>query len=55
MLIVPAPIKDAASIQKSFFQFCTMVDFAEFHIFLLNVIAIIGNFLGATTFQERPL
>ena len=60
---VPAPIKDAASIQKLFFQAHTMVRFTKFHLcitihdctkFSTNK-PIFGNFLGAATIQERPL
>ena len=60
---VPAPIKDAASIQKLFFLPHTMVRFAKFHLcitihdctkFSTNK-PIFGNVFGAATFQERPL
>ena len=39
MIKVPAPIKDAASFQKSFFQPSTMMHFARFCLFLLHGIA----------------
>ena len=39
LVTVPAPIKDAASIQKIFFQSSTMMQFARFYLSLSYAIA----------------
>ena len=54
---VPAPIKDAASIQKLFLQPCTMVHLTNFYLFLVHSIdqQINKTYLILVIFQVRLL
>ena len=60
-ITVPAPIKDAASIQKLFFSGLHYVAFRQMLSILYSIAqksikrTILNNFHSAVTIQERPL